>query len=54
MQPGNQPAIYTSQPTTTIPIDPTVLLQRGGHEPTTVVLAITFAIWLLRQQSRDK
>jgi hypothetical protein len=54
MQSGNQPTVYTSQPgTTTLPIDPTALPQYG-HDPTAIVLVITFAIWVLRQQSKDK
>jgi len=45
--PQAQPTIYTSQPsTTTLPIDPTPLLE--SNSPTAIILAITILLWVLR------
>jgi len=42
-----QPTIYTSQPsTTTLPIDPTPLLE--SNSPTAIILAIAILLWVLR------
>ncbi|MBD1926933.1 hypothetical protein H6F74_11830 [Trichocoleus sp. FACHB-90] len=43
-----QAITYTSQPgTTTLPIDPTLLLQYGNI-PTAIILAIAILLWVLR------
>jgi hypothetical protein len=43
-----QPTIYTNQPsTTTLPIDPTPLLE-NGNSPTAIILAIALLLWVLR------
>ena len=45
--PQAQPTIYTNQPsTTTLPIDPTPLLE--SNSPTAIILAITILLWVLR------
>lgn len=43
-----QPITYTSQPSsTTLPIDPTPLLQ-NGNSPTAIILALAIVLWVLR------
>jgi hypothetical protein len=45
--PQAQSTIYTSQPsTTTLPIDPTPLLE--SNSPTAIILAIAILLWVLR------
>ncbi len=45
--PQAQATIYTSQPsTTTLPIDPTALLE--SNSPTAIILAIAILLWVLR------
>ncbi len=45
--PQVQSTIYTSQPsTTTLPIDPTPLLE--SNSPTAIILAIAILLWVLR------
>ncbi|MBD1927966.1 hypothetical protein H6F74_17190 [Trichocoleus sp. FACHB-90] len=42
-----QPIMYTSQPSsTTLPIDPTPLLQ--SNSPTAIILSIAIVLWVLR------
>jgi hypothetical protein len=42
-----QSTIYTSQPsTTTLPIDPTPLLE--SNSPTAIILSIALLLWVLR------
>jgi hypothetical protein len=46
--PQAQSTIYTSQPSaTTLPIDPTPLLQNGNN-PTAIILSIAILLWVLR------